>query len=159
MKQQIVGLVAILVVLLFAIPSGSANPGGHKMVSPDELEWTDVASLPKGAKLAVIEGPLDQEGPLTFRLKFPADYAIPPHWHPAIERVTVLKGAFHMGMGDKVDRSKGKKLTSGGVAIIPPESRHFAWTGKEETIVQLNATGPWAINYVNPGDDPRNADK
>jgi hypothetical protein len=31
---------------------------------------------------------------------------------------------------------------------------HFAWT-KEETILQVHGVGPWAVNYVNPADDPR----
>jgi hypothetical protein len=26
---------------------------------------------------------------------------------------------------------------------------------KDETIIQVNAEGPWGINYVNPDDDPR----
>ena len=26
---------------------------------------------------------------------------------------------------------------------------------KEETIIQVNAEGPWGINYINPADDPR----
>lgn len=29
--------------------------------------------------------------PARRRLKLPADYRIPPHWHPAVERVTVLQ--------------------------------------------------------------------
>ena len=52
------------------------------MVTSDELKWVDIGSLPPGAKLAVIEGPLNQAGPVTFRLKFPANYQIPAHWHP-----------------------------------------------------------------------------
>ena len=33
-----------------------------------------------------------------------------------------------------------------------------AWTNgvpREETIIQVNAEGPWTINYINPADDPR----
>jgi hypothetical protein len=30
---------------------------------------------------------------------------------------------------------------------------HYAFTD-EETVVQINSTGPWGINYVNPKDDP-----
>ena len=26
---------------------------------------------------------------------------------------------------------------------------------EEDTVVQLNSTGPWGVNYVNPKDDPR----
>jgi len=30
---------------------------------------------------------------------------------------------------------------------------HFA--AADDTVVQINSTGPWGINYVNPKDDPR----
>ena len=26
---------------------------------------------------------------------------------------------------------------------------------KEETIIQVNAEGPWGVTYINPADDPR----
>jgi hypothetical protein len=42
---------------------------------------------------------MDQVTPFTIRLKLPADYKIPAHWHPAIEHVTVLSGTFNLGMG------------------------------------------------------------
>jgi hypothetical protein len=78
-------------------------------VSP--LKWAEVPSLPPGAKIAVIEGPLAEAVPFTFRLKFPADYKVPAHWHPAIEHVTVISGTFHMGTGDKLDAAKTKPLS------------------------------------------------
>jgi hypothetical protein len=31
---------------------------------------------------------------------------------------------------------------------------HYA-AAEDDTIVQLNSTGPWGVNYVNPKDDPR----
>jgi quercetin dioxygenase-like cupin family protein len=116
----------------------------HSMVTPDELKWTDVPSLPAGAKLAVIEGPLSEAVPFTFRLKLPAHYEIPAHWHPAIEHVTVISGTFHMGVGDKLDRSRTKALSAGSSAIMQPKTKHFAWTN-EETIIQVHGMGPWAI--------------
>jgi hypothetical protein len=131
-----------------------AESSAHTMVTPEELIWTDVASLPAGAKLAVIEGPLTEAVPFTFRLKLPAGYKIPAHWHPAIEHVTVISGTFNMGVGDKLDTSKTKALTVGSAAIMQPKTNHFAWN-KEETIIQVHGVGPWAINYVNPADDPR----
>lgn len=127
----------------------------HIMAMPAELQWQDVASLPPGAKIATIEGSMAEAGVFTVRLKFPPDYDLPAHWHPAVERVTVLSGTFHMGLGDKLDKTKGTGLGSGGIMIMQPGVRHFAWTEGDETIVQLNGIGPWAINYVNPADDPR----
>jgi quercetin dioxygenase-like cupin family protein len=128
--------------------------GGHTMMTPGDLKWGDVASLPKGAQIAVLEGPLNEAKPFTFRLKFPANYQIPPHSHTAVERVTVLSGTFNMGTGDKFERSQTTALSAGGLAVMQPGTTHYAWTD-QETVVQLNGVGPWTITYVNPADDPR----
>ena len=85
---------------------GAHTEGSHRMFSPGDLKWSDVSSLPPGAKLAVIEGPLNEAVPFTFRLRFPAHYQVPAHWHPAVERVTVTSGTINMGIGDKFDRQK-----------------------------------------------------
>jgi len=124
------------------------------MISPNDLKWSDVPSLPPGGKIAVIEGPMTEAVPFTVRLKFPADYRIPAHWHPAVERVTVLSGTFNMGVGDKLDTQKSMPLAPGSMMILQPKTNHFAWT-KEEVVVQLNGTGPWGVTYVDPADDPR----
>lgn len=60
------------------------------MVTPGTLKWSDVPSLPPGAKIALIEGPMNEAVPFTVRIRFPANYRLPAHWHPAIERVTEL---------------------------------------------------------------------
>jgi hypothetical protein len=57
-------------------------------------------------------------------------------------------------MGDEFDSQKTKALGPGSVVVMPPKMNHFVWT-KEETVIQLNITGPYGINYVNPADDPR----
>lgn len=115
-----------------------ARSGDHMMAVPDDLTWTDVAPLPAGARLAVIEGPLTEAVPFTFRLKFPAGYMLAAHWHPAIEHVTVLSGTFNMGTGDKLEHSRTMALTPGSIAIMQPKTTHFAWT-KEETLVRFTA--------------------
>lgn len=131
-----------------------AEPAAHMMVMPGDLKWAEVPSIPPGAMIAVIEGPMNEPAPFTVRLKFPANYKLPAHWHPAIEHVTVISGTFNMGTGDKLDTSKTHALPPGAVAIMQPKTNHFAWT-KEETVVQLHGVGPWGITYVNPADDPQ----
>jgi hypothetical protein len=126
----------------------------HLMVQANDLIWADVPTLPPGAKVAVIEGPTNEAIPFMMRLKFPANYKIPAHWHPAIEHLTVVSGTFNMGIGDKLDPAKTKALSVGGVMIIQPKIPHFAWT-KEEVIVQVHGVGPWGVTYVDPADDPR----
>jgi anti-sigma factor ChrR (cupin superfamily) len=153
--MQTVSLVLVTMMLaLGALLAPVMGAEDHVMVTPNDLKWADVPSLPSGAKVAVIEGPLDQATPFTIRLKLPADYKIPAHWHPAIEHVTVLSGTFNLGMGDKLDPTKTTALSAGSMAIMQPKTTHFAWT-KEETMVQVHGVGPWAVNYVDPADDPR----
>ena len=154
MSYLLAALYATLALSCLGTSNAWAQSGAHMMATPDELTWTDIPSLPTGAKLAVIEGPLNEAVPFTFRLKLPADYQIPAHWHPAIEHVTVISGTFHMGTGDKLDQSTTKALATGSIAIMQPKTNHFGWTN-EETIVQVHGVGPWAITYVNPADDPR----
>jgi quercetin dioxygenase-like cupin family protein len=128
---------------------------GHPlMTTPDELTWSDAPAVAKGAKIAVIEGPLNQGVPFLFRLKLPANTKIAPHTHPTYERVTVLSGTFYFAHGDTYDASKTRALPAGSVAIMPPSTPMFGYT-KEETMIQLNGTGPWGLHYVNPADDPR----
>jgi hypothetical protein len=123
-------------------------------VTPADLKWTDAGGIPPGAKIAMIQGNPSEAGPFTFRVKFPANYKIPAHWHPAIEHVTVISGTFNIGIGDKLDMEKTKALTPGRVGYTQPKTNHFVWIS-EETEVQVHGVGPTAINYVNPADDPR----
>jgi anti-sigma factor ChrR (cupin superfamily) len=134
--------------------SKAQHKSDHVMLSPAELTWKDLPSLP-GVKIAVIEGPLNEPVPIMFRLKFPANYKVAPHWHPGIEHVTVISGTLNMGIGDVFDQSKTHALTPGSVAIMQPKTHHFVWTS-EETIGQVHSIGPWSVTYVNPSDDPKN---
>ena len=88
------------------------------------------------------------------RLKMPKGYQIAPHSHPKPEVVTVVSGTFRIGMGETADPSKAQALKAGGFFAFPAGMTHFASTD-EDTVIQLNSTGPWALNYVNPKDDPR----
>jgi quercetin dioxygenase-like cupin family protein len=130
----------------------------HTLLTPGDVKWGDPpAVLPPGAKFAVVEGDPKAAGQLvSFRLKMPDGYKIPPHFHPADEHVVVLQGTFNMGLGDKLDPRASKPLGAGSFAIMPKGEHHYAWA-KGETIVQVYAVGPWGLTYVNPADDPRKA--
>jgi hypothetical protein len=96
---------------------------------------------------------MNEAKPFTFRLKIPVDCKIPPHWHPAIEHVTVVSGTLNMGTGDVLDASKTTPIKAGGIFIMQPSVHQFGWAS-EEAIVQIHGVGPWGITYVNPADDP-----
>ena len=127
----------------------------HKIVSSQEIQWRSAPpAYPPGAQAAVLHGDPGQDGSFVTRLKFPKGFQIAPHWHPTPEVVTVISGTFRLGMGETADPSKAQALPAGSLIVLPPQMAHFA-SADEETVVQINANGPWGITYVNPKDDPR----
>lgn len=143
-----------------AAPPVKAAVKTHVALSPEDVGWGPCpAALPAGAQCAVVEGdPKTPDALFALRARLPDGYTIPPHWHPADEHVVVFSGTFNMGTGETLDRDKGHPLPAGGFMVMPAGERHFAWaTG--ETVIQVYAIGPWAINYVNAEDDPRNRAK
>ena len=137
-------------------PAGPKEMGPFEVFAPDRVRWQHgPPSLPKGAMIAVLEGDPAKEGPFVFRVKVPDGYRVPPHTHPKTERITVLSGTFHIGMGDKFDTKEGKVMPAGSYGHWPAGMKHFVWV-EGETVLQFHGMGPWSIRYVNPEDDPRN---
>ena len=117
----------------------------HAPVQADKLQWGPApAILPAGAQLAVLEGNPSEKGAVVVRLKMPANYKIPAHWHSMDERVTVLSGTFNVGMGDKLSTAASQPLTPGGFVSLPAKMHHYAWTSAP-TVVQLNLEGPFDL--------------
>jgi quercetin dioxygenase-like cupin family protein len=127
----------------------------HKMIAPQEINWGPApAALPPGAQAATLYGDPTKEALFAVRLKFPKGYQIAPHTHPKAEVVTVITGTFRLGLGETADRSKVNVLPAGSFTALPPGTAHFAFFD-EDTVLQINTTGPWGLNYINPNDDPR----
>jgi quercetin dioxygenase-like cupin family protein len=139
-----------------------AQSQSHVIQAPQEAKWGPAPPmLPAGAQIAVLAGDPTKAVPYAIRLKFPANYAIPAHSHPTDEHVVVVSGALTFGMGDKLTKgvSANKTLAAGGFALMPANMNHFAYTTAKETTIVLYGQGPVEFKYVNPGDDPRTADK
>jgi hypothetical protein len=129
----------------------SASGAGHAMVAPADVKWRP---LREGAEIAVVSGDPDKAGaPFVMRMRYRGTVKVPPHWHPTDEHITVLSGSFMVGMGERFDESSAKELTAGAYAAVPAKMPHYAWS-KGDAVVQVHGLGPFAINYVNPADDP-----
>ncbi|HZZ77805.1 MAG TPA: cupin domain-containing protein [Gemmataceae bacterium] len=152
----------VLTFLMFLVGSvahtqdKAGHPDEHVVVKAGSIKWGPAPpSLPAGAKAAILVGDPTKSGtPYVLRVMLPDGYKIAPHWHPHDENATVLKGTLLIGTGEKFDASKMEELPAGSYMRMPKTMRHFA-AAKGETILQLHGVGPFAINYVNPADDPR----
>lgn len=141
--------------VLCSLSSEAADSNdGSVFVNAKQIKWGDAPpNLPPGAKLAVLYGDPGKAEPYTIRLMLPADYHIAPHWHTLPEQLTIISGAFYIGMGDKANMATAHALLPGGFHFLPSKAHHFAAT-KVPTVVQVNGIGPFDINYLNPADDP-----
>lgn len=147
-------LLAAALSLAAAMPA-VAEKHDHMAINPADVQWAPApAFLPPGAEIAVLDGNPHKKGQITLRLRFPADYEIPAHWHPTQENVTVLRGTLYAGYGDAIDRENSVALMPGGHMAIPAHSNHFVWT-RDEVVAQIDMLGPFAIHYVDPATDPR----
>jgi len=135
-----------------------AAPVEHAMLHAAQTPWGDAPpALPRGAQAAVVYGDPGQAGAFVLRLKAPAGYKVPRHWHPSAELVTIIEGDFHLSMGEAGNAHEAD-FGPGDFVSLPAQMQHEAST-KNGAVVQVTSTGPFEIHYVDPKDDPRSAAK
>ncbi len=118
------------------------------------LKWVPApAVFPAGAKMAVVSGDPAKTGPFVVEFAFPSGYRIPPHSHPTDENIKVVKGTFRVGMGTVFDEAKTTSMRAGASGSMKAGQPHFAMADGS-TVVTVSSTGPFAMTYVNPSDDP-----
>jgi quercetin dioxygenase-like cupin family protein len=132
----------LLAFTLFAQPA----PEAAIAFTPESLVWVDgPPSLPAGSKSVVLEGNPRAEGMFTMRIRVPAGAALPPHWHPRQERVTILSGAVELGFGAVADRKSVVRYGAGSFYVNPPRVMHYLFFA-EATEMQLTGQGPWELH-------------
>jgi len=140
---------------LFLILTPALPAQGTPTAKADSLQWGPApAVFPAGAKMAVVSGDPSKPGPFVIQLAMPDGYRLAPHFHPTDETVEVKQGTFLFAMGDTFDLAKTKPMNVGEKGSIPANMHHYA-TAKGATVVAVTSTGPFALTYVNPADNPQ----
>jgi quercetin dioxygenase-like cupin family protein len=142
-------------VALIALSTPVMAQDKEMRATPDELIWKENPAFPKGVQIATVVGDPTKAGDVVvLRIKFPPNFQMPPHTHPYSEVVTLISGPVGTSHGEKFERN-GEMLKPGSVWVYPAKHAHYAWTGNEEAILQVQFTGPGGIDYINLADDPR----
>lgn len=141
----------LLIATLFASAvSVSAQPTPPKPeppigFTPEAVVWKDAPpTMPAGSKMAVLEGNPRTDAMFTMRVRVPAGSAIPPHWHPRQERVTILSGAVDLGFGSIANAGSVTRYRAGSFYVNPPRVMHYLFF-PEATEMQMTGVGPWEI--------------
>ncbi len=103
------------------------------------MTYEDNPAFPKGAKTVVLYG--DQPSPdcSSSAPSSPLTTSCRRTRHPVFGSVTVLSGTMGSGMGETVDKSKGKVLEAGSLLLLPADHPHYVWAGDEEVTIQVTA--------------------
>lgn len=173
MTKQRMGVLVVCLLLaavgLAQTPSAKPTAAEKKtgamrspVVMPGSEQWMDIPaaalvgtpSVDMGGtlKVAILQGdPMTAGRSYTLRLSCTDSTKIAPHWHPTTENVTVIKGAFLLGMGSKWDDAAMKEIPTGGFASAASQMRHYAQC-KGDGILQVSGIGPFVVNFVGPDD-------
>jgi quercetin dioxygenase-like cupin family protein len=145
-------IVLAIATLALSLSPALAQSPQHTMVNANEVQWKEAPPSLPGAHVSVLYGDPAKEGMFVMRIKFPANYKVPPHTHPTDEIVTVISGEFNIGMGKEFNDSALKPYTAGALIAMQPGTAHFVRTKQQETVAQISTRGPWKLEYVNPND-------
>jgi len=106
----------------------------------------EVPGFKSGIQVAVLHGDPAGKGDYTIRLKFPAGYTFPAHYHPNAEHLTVLSGTFLLSMGEK-EGGPLREYQPGDFLYVPPKKPHYGGA-RGETVIQLHGIGPFEIKLA-----------
>ncbi len=71
---------------------------------------------------------------------------VPPHSHPVDEHITVVKGTWYFGFGERFDPTTLRELKSGTYAFAPKGTWMFGYA-PEEAVVEVHGVGPFQIHW------------
>ncbi|SHK94030.1 hypothetical protein SAMN05444266_101659 [Chitinophaga jiangningensis] len=154
-------MLCCLCVLLRAFTSHAQGLPDNKFgdIYSENIKWSPFPAFPPEARLAILVGEPQKNGPYVIRVRVPAGVILRPHIHPENRIYTVISGVFYIGIGEKFDASKLTAYPPGSVVVLPGNTPHFHWAKSGSYETQVTANGPLGISYVNPEDDPRNKNK
>jgi quercetin dioxygenase-like cupin family protein len=162
MRYRASWLAVALTLAVCVAPAAAQQPAmakdGPMMVSlTDSLKWSPIMppGFEKGVEMAVVSGDPSAAGePYVLRLRFPANYRFPAHWHPVAENVTVLEGRFLVAMGERPDDSQLKTYRPGDFMKLEAKHPHYGGA-RGATTIQLHGNGPFEIVVVGSPQDKR----
>jgi quercetin dioxygenase-like cupin family protein len=157
MSRVATGLALAGAMLLIGAGAATADDAMGVLTVPDnsKLNWQPAPpTLPHTMSLVVLAGDPSKPGPFVLRVLMPPNTVIAPHTHKTAENLTVISGDFYHAHGDKVDKSQGTEVHTGGFVYLPAMHAHYLWTTTEPAVLQVTGTGPFGVDYINPADDP-----
>jgi len=149
MKADIFSVAGCIALALFIFNgSAQAEPLATTQLTPDRFKWDPT---PFGGQKVTLVGDEQKPGMYVYRVRFPANFKVQPHFHPDERVVTVMSGTLYMGYGEQFDESAMKALPAGSIWTEPAKQPHFVWAKEGDVIVQVvGGNGPSGVTRIEP---------
>lgn len=149
-------LAAGLLALSLGAPVQAQDAGMRTLVPANPKSLYKDPALPLGAAILDLKGSPTQDGSFLYRLRMPSGLKMAPHRFAKDQLVTVVKGTYWLGSGDRYNPMKMQEMYAGSVFTIPAGAATYTWARTEVILhVLTEGTKENALVYVNPDDDPR----
>ncbi|HWX95052.1 MAG TPA: cupin domain-containing protein [Terriglobales bacterium] len=138
----------LILVGLATLPCRSQQAGPAPQPVPSHV--VPLKEFPRNQRFETVSGDPAKSGALyVIRIHSEVGYIVMPHTHPEDEHITVVKGSWALGMGDRFNPDALETMEVGTYGSVPAKMAHFAFS-RTEAIVQVHGIGPFATTWVTP---------
>lgn len=150
MKRMPLSVAVVMMLAPVTRAGAQAEQHGQAIVgvTPEQVRWFTPSYYTDGRQRARLFGDSSQNGAWVDRVRIPGGKRVLAHTHPRDELVTVIRGTWYLGAGERFDAAKLKGYPAGSFVVIPAGVPHFVATRAGPVIVQLNGTGNFGTDYL-----------
>jgi hypothetical protein len=128
------------------------NPKAITIKLPDQIPWKRNSAGTN--ETAVLYGDPAKPGPYVMMFKWLPGQMSQPHWHPNDRMITVLKGTWWVGTGDKFDPDSTVPLPAGSYATHFGKEVHYDGAKDGEVWLLMAGEGPATSTFINAAPTP-----
>jgi hypothetical protein len=118
------------------------NPKAIAIKLPDQIPWK--ANTTAGNETAVLYGDPEKPGPYVLMFKWLPGKMSRPHWHPNDRMITVIKGTWWVGTGDKFEPDSTVPIPVGSYVTHFGKEIHYDGAKDGEVWLLMSGEGPEA---------------
>ena len=138
---------AFVVGLIDQASAVELNPAAIAIKQADDLKWRDpTGAAPINQK--VLFGDPTKPGYYMVMNRFKPGNFSKPHFHPNDRFITVVKGTWYVGTGNKWDKDATVPVKAGGAVIHFGKQVHYDGAKDEEVILIITGEGPATLTPV-----------
>ncbi len=123
------------------------NPKAIAIRQADELKWRDPTGMAPTNQVVLFGDPT-KPGYYMVMNRFKPGAFSRPHFHPNDRFITVIKGTWYVGTGNKWDKDATIPVKAGGAVTHFGKEVHYDGAKDEEVIVLITGEGPGTSTQV-----------